>query len=62
MSLGRESELSLRYDLTVNRSRVEGADAGLCRQALVCHPLDAENHDYVRHVLTLGVDYGVWFL
>ncbi|HEY8923249.1 MAG TPA: hypothetical protein VIU64_02640, partial [Polyangia bacterium] len=62
VSLGRESELSLRYDLTVNRSRVEGADASLCREALVCHPLDAENHDYVRHVLTLGVDYGVWFL
>jgi len=62
VSVGRQSELSLRYDVTVNRSRVEGADASLCREVLVCHPLDAENHDYVRHVLTLGVDYGVWFL
>jgi hypothetical protein len=62
VSLGRESELSLRYDVTVNRSHVEGADASLCREVLICHPLDAENHDYVRHVVTLGVDYGVWFL
>jgi len=62
VSVGRQSELSLRYDVTVNRSHVEGADATLCREVLICHPLDAENHDFIRHVLTVGVDYGVWFL
>lgn len=62
VSVGRQSEVSLRYDVTLNRSHVEGGDASLCRELLICHPLDAENHNYVRHVLTLGVDYGAWFL
>jgi hypothetical protein len=62
LSVGREPAVAIRYDLTINRSQVDGADGGLCRDAGICHPLDAENHDYSRHMLTVGVDYGLWFL
>jgi len=62
VSVGREPALAIRYDVTINRSRLDGADGALCRDAQICHPLDAENHDYSRHMLTLGVDYGLWFL
>jgi len=46
---GRDPSIALRYDLTINRSNLDGT-------------LGNPSYDYTRHVWGVSVDYGLWFL
>lgn len=59
MRLGRDTGVSLRYDVVLNRSNIDEKSASTCAP---CHPLDFDNRNFIKHAVSLELDTSWWFL